>query len=44
MKIQSGGGITSNKCKTSKGGQKVEPTTHRGNVAGVAQQGMAVGF
>src|SRR6516165_11747370 len=42
MKIQSGGGITSNKYKTSKGGQKVEPTTHRGNVAGVAQQGMAV--
>src|SRR6516165_820459 len=44
MKIQSGGGITSNKYKTSKGGQKVELVTHRGNVAGVAQQGMALAF
>jgi hypothetical protein len=44
MKVQSGGGITSNKYKTSKGGQKVEPVTHRGNAAGVAQQGMAVAF
>jgi hypothetical protein len=44
MKIQSGGGITSNKYKTSKGGQKVELVTHRGNVAGVAQQGLALAF
>src|SRR5262249_17515696 len=44
MKIKSGGGITSNKYKTSKSGQKVEPVTHRGNVAGVAQQGMATAF
>jgi hypothetical protein len=44
MKIQSGGGNTSNKYKTSKSGQKVEPVTHRGNPAGVAQQGMAVAF
>ena len=43
MKL-SGGGITSNKYKTSKSGQKVEPVTHRGNVAGVAQQGMATAF
>jgi len=44
MKIKSGGGITSNKYKTSKSGQKVEPVTHRGNVAGVAQQGEALAF
>ena len=44
MKIKSGGGITSNKYKTSKSGQKVEPVTHRGNVAGVAQQGLALAF
>jgi hypothetical protein len=42
--ILSGGGITSNKYKTSKAGQKVEPVTHKANVAAVAQQGMAVQF
>jgi hypothetical protein len=41
---KSGGGITSNKYKTSKSGQKVEPVTHKGNPAGVAQQGMALAF
>jgi hypothetical protein len=44
MKIQSGGGITSNKYKTSKSGQKVEPVTHKGNPGGVAQQGLALAF
>jgi len=44
MKIQSGGGITSNKYKISKSGQKVEPVTHKGNVSGVAQQGEALAF
>jgi hypothetical protein len=44
MRIKSGGGITSNKYVTSRGGQKVEPKIHRGNVAGVAQQGMATAF
>jgi hypothetical protein len=44
VRVMSGGGITSNKYKTSKAGQKVEPTTHRANVASVAQQGMAVQF
>jgi len=40
----SGGGINSNKYRISKSGQKVEPTAHAANVAGVAQQGMAVAF
>jgi hypothetical protein len=44
VKVVSGGGITSNKYKTSKGGQKVEPVTHRGNPAGVGQQGAALAF
>jgi hypothetical protein len=44
VRIMSGGGITSNKYKTSKAGQKVEPTTHKANVPSVAQQGMAVQF
>jgi len=42
--ILSGGGITSNKYTTSKSGQKVEPVTHRGNPAGVAQQGISTAF
>jgi hypothetical protein len=42
--ILSGGGITSNKYRTSKEGQKVEPTARAANVAGVAQQGMATAF
>jgi len=44
MRIKSGGGINSNKVVQSRKGQKVEPVTHRGNVPGVAQQGMAVQF
>lgn len=40
----SGGGINSNKYKTSKAGQKVEPVTHKANVGAVAQQGAAVQF
>lgn len=43
-RIVSGGGITSNKYKTSKAGQKVEPVSHKANVAGVAQQGMSAQF
>jgi hypothetical protein len=44
VKVMSGGGITSNKYKTSNAGQKAEPVTHRGNVSAVAQQGIAVQF
>jgi hypothetical protein len=39
-----GGGIQSNKTGQSKSAQKVEPTSRAGNVAGVAQQGMATAF
>jgi hypothetical protein len=39
-----GGGISGNKVVRCRSGMKVEPTTHRGNVAGVAQQGMATAF
>ena len=39
-----GGGISGNKVVQSRKGQKVEPTTHKGNVAGVAQQGAALAF
>src|SRR5262249_13666402 len=42
--IKSGGGINSNKTVQSKSGWKVDPTAHAANVAGVAQQGMAVAF
>jgi hypothetical protein len=44
VKVVSGGGITSNKYVTSKSGGKVEPVTHKANVAGVAQQGRSVAF
>jgi hypothetical protein len=44
VKIQSGGGINSNKTVQSRSGGKVEPKTHAGNVAGVAQQGIATFF
>ena len=43
-RIVSGGGINSNKVVQSRSGQKVEPISHRGNVAGVAQQGLATQF
>jgi|SRR5262245_35020673 len=36
-----GDGINSTKTVQSRSGYKVEPKTHAGNVAGVAQQGMA---
>jgi|SRR5215813_6636586 len=44
MRVNSGGGINSNKTVQSRSGHKVEPTTHRGNVEGVAQQGMSTAF
>jgi hypothetical protein len=44
MKVKSGGGITSNKYKTSKAGQKVEPRAHRANIPAVADQGLAVQY
>jgi hypothetical protein len=44
MKIQSGGGITSNKYKTSKSGQKVEPKSRAINPASVSTLGLAVQF
>ena len=44
MKIKSGGGLNSTKVVQSRSGMKVEPTTHRGNVAGVGQQGAALAF
>lgn len=43
MKI-TGGGISGNKVVQSRAGYKVEPKTHKGNPAGVAQQGMATAF
>jgi len=43
-KIVSGGGINSNKVVQSKSGGKLEPVTHKANVASVAQQGLAVQF
>src|SRR6516225_9396840 len=39
-----GGGTQSNKVVQNSKGQKVEPTSHAANVAGVAQQGMATAF
>jgi hypothetical protein len=42
-RIASGGGINSNKVVQSKAG-KVEPVSHKANVAGVAQQGTATAF
>jgi len=42
--IMSGGGIQSNKTVQSRSGGKVEPVTHRGNVAGVAQTGLSHAF
>jgi hypothetical protein len=42
--IKSGGGITSNKCHTSRAGVKVEPKAQKANPAGVGQQGMATAF
>src|SRR5262245_2564835 len=39
-----GGGISGNKVVQNRGGQKVEPVTHRGNVAGVAQTGLSHAF
>ena len=39
-----GGGINSNKTVQSRSGYKVEPKTHAGNVAGVAQQGISTAF
>lgn len=44
MRVKSGGGINSNKTVQSRSGVKVESKTHAGNVAGVAQQGMATAF
>jgi hypothetical protein len=44
VKIQSGGGINSNKVVQSRSGVKVEPVSKPGNVAGVAQQGLATAF
>jgi len=44
MKILSGGGIQGNKVVQSRSGVKVEPITHKGNPAAVAQQGLAVQF
>jgi hypothetical protein len=43
-RIVSGGGINSRQVVQSKKGQKVEPTSHKANVAGVAQQGLATQF
>ena len=42
--IMSGGGINSNKTVQSRSEYKVEPKTHAGNVAGVAQQGISTAF
>src|SRR5262245_49178348 len=42
--IKSGGGINSNKVVQSRSGAKVEPVSKAGNVAGVAQQGLATAF
>jgi|SRR6516165_12291232 hypothetical protein len=39
-----GGGINSNKTVQSRSGYKVEPTTNRGNVVGVAQMGLSHAF
>jgi hypothetical protein len=44
VKIQSGGGINSNKVVQSRSGVKVEPVSKAGNAAGVAQQGLATAF
>jgi len=44
MRMKSGGGIHSNKTVQSRSSQKVEPTTHRANVAGVAQTGLSHAF
>ena len=42
--IKSGGGINSNKTVQSRSSYKVEPIGKAGNVAGVAQQGLATAF
>jgi len=42
--IKSGGGINSNKVVQSRSGVKVEPVSKAGNVADVAQQGLATAF
>lgn len=39
-----GGGISGNKVVQSNKGRKVEPTSHKANVGGVAQQGLATQF
>lgn len=44
MVTLTGGGYGSRQHTDKKAGQKVEPVTHRGNVASVAQQGMATAF
>jgi hypothetical protein len=44
VKVMSGGGINSNKTVQSRSGGKVEPTTHKGNVAGVGQIGLQHAF
>jgi hypothetical protein len=43
MKVKSGGGITSNKYRTSSK-YKSEPIAHKASPAGAAQQGMATQF
>ena len=42
--IEFGGGINSNKVVQSRLADKVEPISKAGNVAGVAQQGLATAF
>jgi hypothetical protein len=44
MRIKSGGGTNSRQVVQSKSGGKVEPVSHKGNAAGVAQQGLATAF
>ena len=43
MKIKSGGGLNSRQVSHVREGKR-EPVSHKGNVAGVAQQGRAVQF
>ena len=43
-KVGEGGGYRSRPNTNVKAGVKVEPTAHKANVAGVAQQGMATAF
>jgi hypothetical protein len=42
--ILAGGGYGSRQHTDKKAGQKVEPVTHKGNVAGVAQTGLSHAF